>query len=200
MTDRLASRHSSWLIVSGRMRPGVNAVQAQAEMHVFADRLALEHPDSNKELDAIVYPATLVPGPYRVYVRAFTGLLMAVFALVLLIACANAASLLLARAASRTREMAIRSALGRGARAAYSADACRKPAPLVILRHRRCSARVVDCAAASPTRSAQPPHHTRGSSRLARAGVHRSGLARSPAWCLGWFPLCVAPASMRLRC
>jgi predicted permease len=112
--DRLASRHSSWLIVSGRMRPGVNAVQAQAEMHVFADRLALEHPDSNKELDAIVYPATLVPGPYRVYVRAFTGLLMAVFALVLLIACANAASLLLARAASRTREMAIRSALGAG--------------------------------------------------------------------------------------
>ncbi len=111
---RLANRHTSWLIVSGRMRPGVNAVQAQAEMHVFADRLALEHPDSNKDMDAIVYPATLVPGPYRVYVRAFTGLLMAVFALVLLIACANAASLLLARAASRTREMAIRSALGAG--------------------------------------------------------------------------------------
>jgi len=112
--DRLDSRHSNWLIVAGRMRIGVNAVQAQAEMHVFADRLAQEHPDSNKELDAIAYPAKLVPGPYRVYVRAFTGLFMAVFGLVLLIACTNAASLLLARAANRTREMAIRSALGAG--------------------------------------------------------------------------------------
>jgi len=112
--NRLDSRHSNWLIVAGRMRTGVNAVQAQAEMHVFADRLAQEHPDSNKELDAIAYPAKLVPGPYRVYVRAFTGLFMAVFGLVLLIACTNAASLLLARAANRAREMAIRSALGAG--------------------------------------------------------------------------------------
>jgi len=111
---RLTDRHGYWLIVAGRMKAGVDAVQAQAEMHVLAHRAELDHPDTNKNLDATVYAATLVPGPYRGYVRAFTGLLLAIFALVLLIACTNAASLLLARATHRAREMAIRSALGAG--------------------------------------------------------------------------------------
>ncbi len=111
---RLTDRHSSWLIVVGRMRSGVDVIKAQAEMHVLAHQAELDHPDTNKNLDATVYAATLVPGPYRGYVRAFTGLLLAVFTLVLLIACTNAASLLLARATSRAREMAIRSALGAG--------------------------------------------------------------------------------------
>jgi predicted permease len=111
---RLTDRHGYWLIVAGRMKPGVDAVRAQAEMHVLAHQAELDHPDTNKNLDAMVYPATLVPGPYRGYVSAFTGLLLAVFALVLMIACTNAASLLLARATHRAREMAIRSALGAG--------------------------------------------------------------------------------------
>ena len=111
---RISNRNGYWLIVAGRLWPGVDKVKAQAEMHVLAHQLELDYPDSNKNQDAIVYPATLVPGPYRGYVSAFTGLLLAVFALVLLIACVNAASLMLARASGRVREMAIRSALGAG--------------------------------------------------------------------------------------
>jgi predicted permease len=113
-TGRISNRNSYWLIVAGRLGPGVDKAKAQAEMHVLAHQLELDYPGSNKNQDAVVYPATLVPGPYRGYVSAFTGLLLAVFALVLLIACVNAASLLLARASGRVREMAIRSALGAG--------------------------------------------------------------------------------------
>jgi predicted permease len=112
--DRLTDRHSNWLIVAGRLRPGLDKAQAQAEMHVLAHQLGLDFPDSNKDLDVLLYSATLVPGPYRGYVTAFTGLLLGVFVLVLMIACANAASFLLARGTSRVREMAIRSALGAG--------------------------------------------------------------------------------------
>jgi predicted permease len=112
--DRLTNRQGFWLIVAGRLRPGVDKAKAQAEMHVFARQLGKDYPDSDKDYDALVYPATLVPGPYRGYVAGFTGLLLGVFVLVLMIACANAASFLLARATGRVREMAIRSALGAG--------------------------------------------------------------------------------------
>jgi predicted permease len=112
--NRMTDRQAYWLIVVGRMGSRENRAAAQAEMHVLAHQVEADHLDTNKNLDATAYPAKLVPGPYRGYVRVFTGLLMAVFALVLLIACTNAASLLLARGTGRAREMAIRSALGAG--------------------------------------------------------------------------------------
>jgi predicted permease len=109
---RMNDRNSSWLIVAGRLKHGVGRKQAQAELEVIERQIDQLHPEAYDHTDPVVYPATLVPGPYRGYVGAFTGLLLAVFALVLLIACTNAASLMLARATGRAREMAIRAALG----------------------------------------------------------------------------------------
>jgi predicted permease len=109
---RLTNRQGYWLLVAGRLADGVRSRVAQAEIDVLAGQIEKEHPETNKDVIAKLFPATLVPGPYRGYVGAFTGLLLAVFVLVLLIASTNAASFLLVRATHRAREMATRTAMG----------------------------------------------------------------------------------------
>ena len=107
----LVDRSNNYLKVVGRLQPGVTVDAALAESKTIAARLAQQYPEANRETSVNLYRMQDgISSRSRTLVLALCGAALCI----LLLACANLASLLLARGLSRARELAVRTALGAG--------------------------------------------------------------------------------------
>ena len=97
----------------GRLRTGVSAIQASADLAAIAERIVRQSPEQN---DYLLRSAAAVPlqASQTANVRSPLYILLGAVVVLLLVACANATNLLLAQASTRARELALRHALGAG--------------------------------------------------------------------------------------
>ena len=115
--ETLRGRENVSLMITARLKPDVTIAQAQAYVNGFAADLQRQFPTIYRQRGFQVARTSRVPGIAGEFVAPFLAILMGVAGLVLLVTCTNLAGLMLARSAGRSREVAVRLALGASRRA-----------------------------------------------------------------------------------
>lgn len=108
----LLTSREGWLTSIGRLKPAISIDQARAQLAPIARQLAREQPATNRNMGVAVVPSHRIPVSEQQGVTMFVGILFGMVISIFFIACTNVGGMLLARAASRSREVAVRMSLG----------------------------------------------------------------------------------------